>query len=93
LRKGRDRDAARNSLWRFIPPSAAAMKAKSHAEFIAALHALETLIDVAQPIPPALAEHLEPWLAESRRRRGAILADNRRADANRRPSAVSEAAR
>jgi hypothetical protein len=76
-----DRAAARRSLWRFLSPADSALKAASHAEFIAALHALETLVALAQPLSPALEAHLAPWFVESQRRRQQILTDNRRADA------------
>ena len=41
-------------------------------------------MEIAHPLSPALVQRLEPWLAESRRRRQIILDDNWAADAGNR---------
>ena len=75
-----DRVAARRSLWRFLQPAAAALTAKNDATYLALLHTIAVLIDVAAPLPPPLERHLTPWIAELRRRRLQIVVDNRHAD-------------
>ena len=53
-------------------------------DFLALVHTVEVLIEIAHPLSPALMRRLEPWLAESRRRRQELIIETRAIDDARR---------
>lgn len=82
-----DRAAARTSLRRLKSPAEVLIQGKGcEVEFLAVLHTIETLMQIARPLSRALRQRLSPWLAELGRRRQQILVDNRRTDARYRHS-------
>ena len=80
-----DRDAARRVLAHVIMPTEALIHVKgSPVEFIALLDTAEKMMAIAEPLSRALVHRLEPWLAESRRRRQDLIGEIRAIDTARR---------
>jgi hypothetical protein len=76
-----DRDAARRSLARFQAPTQILVRTHGDDMHLAAIsYAVETLIQVAQPLPGPLRQRLAPWFSHLAHLQKRILAETHRAD-------------
>lgn len=71
-----DRAIALRSLRRLVSPHEL-LASESEQTLVVVLHAVETLMRVAHPLPLELRRSLRPWVLESERRRREVLREVR----------------